>query len=102
MPPMPWWLWALIGCAIAFFGFAGLALANTVRGARDAERRATDAAQELVRMTDDLERRIRTAREETARVEHRIEIVDESRRPATPLLDEFDELDDLDEPRERS
>ena len=87
---MDWWVWAVVGWAAAVTVTA-LLVANALRGARAAERRAADAAQELVRMTDDLEQRIQEVREETERVEHRIEIVDEGRDPRAPFPEELEE-----------
>ena len=82
MRAMEWWVWAVVGVgAGAFMVTAALAFV-LVRGARSAERRATDAAQDLVRMTEDLERRIHEAREDRPRVEHEIKIRDEGRPPS--------------------
>jgi hypothetical protein len=97
MRVVEWWFWALAGVGSAAVLLTAAVVLVVVRGARVAEQRATDAAENLVRMTDDLERRIYEVREEAARVEHRIEIVDEGReRAPTPPPDE---LEDADQPR---
>ena len=82
MAAMEWWLWALVGVGASAVGVAAATVFAVLRGARSAERRATDAAHDLVRMTDDLERRIREARQGRPHVEHEIEIRDEGRYPA--------------------
>ena len=94
MRAMEWWVWALIGVGAGAFAVTAALVFVLVRGARSAERRATDAAQDLVRMTDDLERRIHEVREETERVEHRIEILDEGRDPHRPFPEELEEPDE--------
>ena len=85
---MDWWIWAILGWALVALAVTVLIVVNALRRARAAERRAAGAAQDLVRMTDDLERRIHEVREETARAEHRIEIVDEGRDKRAPFPEE--------------
>jgi uncharacterized membrane protein YedE/YeeE len=82
MRAMEWWFWALVGVAAGSVAVTAALVFALVRRARSAERRASDAAQDLVRMTDDLERRVHEAREHRPRVEHEIEIRDEGRPPS--------------------
>ena len=95
---MDWWVWAIVGWAAAAVAVTALVAASALRGVRATERRAAEAAQDLVRLTDDLERRIHEVRKETGRVHHRIEIVDEGRDVHRPFPEDLEESDRQDDP----